>query len=305
VAELAAAVDCGTNSTRLLVGDGARAVERHTHITRLGADVDRTGRLDAGAVDRTLEVLAGYRDTLTAHGVTRVRAVATSAVRDATDGDAFLDAAESVLGTRPEVLTGTEEGRLAFCGATAGLDADRGPFCVIDVGGGSTELAVGAGGVDPEVLSLDMGSVRFTERFLHGDPPRPEELVAALSVAEAHLDDVARELPAVFDTATWIGVAGTVTTMAAVEIGLDPYDPDAIHGFELTRAAAEDVYRTLVTEPLADRVHNPGLPPDRAEVIVGGCTLVVSILRYFGIDPLVVSEADLLDGIVADLLAGR
>lgn len=304
MAELAAAVDCGTNSTRLLVGDGRTTVERHARVTRLGFGVDRTGVLHEEAVERTLGVLAGYRDVLAEHGVTRVRAVATSALRDAEDGHAFLDAAERVLGVRPEVLSGDEEGRLAFLGATASLDRGRGPFCVVDVGGGSTELAVGDGDGPPKVMSLDMGSVRFTERFLHGDPPRPEELVSALSVAEAHLDDVARELPEVFGAATWIGVAGTVTTMAAVEIGLDPYDPDVVHGFELTRAAAEDVYRTLVTEALADRVHNPGLPADRAEVIVGGCTLVVAVMRYFGIDPLVVSEHDLLDGIVADLLAG-
>ncbi|HSL57289.1 MAG TPA: Ppx/GppA phosphatase family protein [Acidimicrobiales bacterium] len=301
--ELVAAIDCGTNSTRLLVGDGERTVERLTQVTRLGAGVDRNGHLHAEAIDRTVDVLRAYRDVLAEHGVTRVRATATSAVRDADNGVAFLAAAEAAIGVRPDVLTGDEEGRLTFAGATSRLDPARGPFCVIDIGGGSTEFSIGDGSGTAEVVSVDMGSVRFTERFLPSDPPRPEELVSALSVAEAHLDDVARELPDIGATATWIAVAGTATTMAAVEIGLDPYDPDVIDGFELTRPAAEDVYRTLVTEALVDRVHNPGLHVDRAEVIVGGACLVVAIMRYFGIDPLVISERDLLDGIIAGLVS--
>ena len=147
-----------------------------------------------------------------------------------------------------------------------------------------------------------MGSVRFTERYIESDPPRPEELVACLSVAEAHLTDVLRELPDIVETQTFIGVAGTITTVAAVEIGLITYDPDRIHHFELTRAAAEDVYRTLVTEALADRVHNPGLQAERAEVIVGGSAILVAIMRGLSIDRLLISERDILDGVVAGLL---
>jgi len=304
MAELVAAIDCGTNSTRLLVGDGERTVERLNHVTRLGAGVDRHGHLDDEAIARTVGVLRDYRDVLAEHEVTRVRATATSAVRDADNGVEFLAAAEEAIGVRPEVLTGAEEGRLTFAGATSRLDPSRGPFGVIDIGGGSTEVAIGDGSGPARVVSVDMGAVRFTERFLPSDPPRPEELVSALSVAEVHLDDVARELPDIGATVTWIAVAGTATTMAAVEIGLDPYDPDVIEGFELSRAAAEDVYRTLVTEALTDRLHNPGLHPDRAEVIVGGACVMVAIMRYFGIDPLVISERDLLDGIVAELVRG-
>ncbi len=297
-----AAVDIGTNSVRLLVHDPERGtLQREARITRLGGGVDRTGRLDPAGIDRTESVLAEYRQFLERHGVEQVRAIATSAARDASNRDEFFTRAESALGVRPELLSGEEEGRLAFAGATTGLDPARGPFCVVDLGGGSTEFAVGTTELEG-ILSVDMGSVRFTERYVDTDPPEPEELVACLSVAEAHLLDVVRELPDISETATWIGVAGTITTVAAVEIGLATYDPDRIHHFELTKAAAEDVYRTLVTEPLEDRVHNPGLQPERAEVIVGGVTILVGIMRFFGIDPLLVSEHDILDGVAASLL---
>jgi len=302
VSQPVAAVDIGTNSVRLLVHDPERGtLQREARITRLGGGVDRTGRLDPAGIDRTESVLAEYRQFLERHGVEQVRAIATSAARDASNRDEFFTRAESALGVRPELLSGEEEGRLAFAGATTGLDPARGPFCVVDLGGGSTEFAVGTTELEG-ILSVDMGSVRFTERYVDTDPPEPEELVACLSVAEAHLLDVVRELPDISETATWIGVAGTITTVAAVEIGLATYDPDRIHHFELTKAAAEDVYRTLVTERLEDRVHNPGLQPERAEVIVGGVTILVGIMRFFGIDPLLVSEHDILDGVAASLL---
>lgn len=297
-------VDCGTNSIRLLVTDGASDLERQATITRLGGGVDRTGRLDPAGIDRTVEVLETYRTLLDHHGVDAVRVIATSASRDAANRDEFFTRAETAIGATPELLTGEQEAEAAFCGATADLDASDGPFCVIDLGGGSTEFAIGSTSLD-QVLSLDMGSVRFTERYVEHDPPRPEELVACLSVAEAHLTDVVREMPDIAETRTFIGVAGTITTMAAVEIGLITYDPERIHRFELTRPAAEDVYRTLVTEAFDDRVHNPGLQRERAEVIVGGSAIVVAIMRYFGIDPLVVSERDLLDGLAAGLLVGN
>jgi exopolyphosphatase / guanosine-5'-triphosphate,3'-diphosphate pyrophosphatase len=302
VSARAAAIDIGTNSVRLLVRDAdGTNLERIARITRLGGGVDRTGRLDPAGIDRTAEVLADYRTLLDQHQVEQVRAIATSASRDAANRDEFFERAERALGLRPELLSGDEEGRLAFAGATTGLDPSLGPFCVIDLGGGSTEFAIGTTELEG-ILSVDMGSVRFTERYVEHDPPRPEELVACISVAEAHLTDVVRELPSVVETATWIGVAGTITTVVAVEIGLAEYDPDRIHHFELSKAAAEDVYRTLVTEPLDDRLHNPGLPAERAEVIVGGSAILVAIMRQFGIDPLLVSEHDILDGVVGDLL---
>jgi exopolyphosphatase/guanosine-5'-triphosphate,3'-diphosphate pyrophosphatase len=298
------AVDCGTNSTRLLVSDGTTAAERLMRITRLGQAVDATGELAPEAIERTLAVLGEYRGVLDRHGVERVRMTATSAARDASNRDLFFVPATEIIGTAPELLTGEEEGRLSFAGATAELDVAEGPFLVVDIGGGSTEFAVGAGGGAPPdgVVSVDIGCVRVTEKFLHGDPPTAEELSQALSVLHDHLDDVTRELPAAADASTLVGLAGTVTTVAAVEQGLPGYDRDRIHHFVLTRAATEDVFRTLATEPRSQRVHNPGLEEARADVIVGGTTVLVSIMRYFDFDACLVSEADILDGLVLSLL---
>lgn len=285
-----AAVDIGTNSTRLLLGDDRRAT-----ITGLGRGVDRTGRLDDEAVARTVRVLDDYGAAIRAAGATEVRVVATSAARDAGNVEAFLDRAERALGARPQVLSGDAEARLAFAGATSWLDPARGPFLVVDIGGGSTELAVGT--TEPEhVRSMDTGAVRLTEQWLAGDPPTPEELSMAVSVVRTHIEEAGRELPAMASAATIVGVAGTVTTVAAVELG--GYDHDAVHGFRLSRAAAEDVFRTLATETLEDRRHNPGLQPERADVIVGGCCILVGLLRHLDAGELLVSERDLLDGLL-------
>jgi exopolyphosphatase / guanosine-5'-triphosphate,3'-diphosphate pyrophosphatase len=300
-----AAIDCGTNSTRLLVAevgpDGARtALERRNTITRLGQGVDATGRLDPDAVDRTVAVLREYRAVMDRLGVERLRITATSAARDAANSGAFFAAAEAAVGQRPELITGDEEGRLSFLGATAELDAALGPFLVVDIGGGSTEVILGTTEVDA-VRSLDMGCVRVTEKHLEHDPPQPEELSNALAWVGDHLEDLLREVPGVASARTLVGLAGTVTTVAAVEIGLATWDRDAIHHFRLTREAVEDVFRTLATEPLADRVHNPGLEEARADVIVGGCCVLVALLRRLGVDEVLVSEADILDGLVMSL----
>ena len=296
-----AAIDLGTNSTRLLVHDGERTLERLMTITRLGQDVDRTGRLADDAVDRVLTCLRDYRAVMDRFGVTRVRAAATSAARDAANREEFFDAVEAVIGARPELLSGFEEGRLSFRGATADLDPADGPFLVFDIGGGSTEFAFGTDEADA-AMSLDIGCVRLTEKYVESDPPAPEELVACLSITETHLDDVIREMPQIAQAQPHVGLAGTVSTAAAVEIGLAEYDRDQIHHFRLTREAAEDVYRTLVTESRADRIHNPGLEEARADVIVGGMCILVRIMRFFDMDELVVSEADILDGLVFSLL---
>lgn len=315
--DVVAAVDCGTNSTRLLVArrgpKGLETLDRRMAITRLGAGVDASGRLDPSAIDRTTEVLAGYRRVLDEFGVepsaTTVRAAATSAARDAANREDFFAAATQALGVTPELLSGTEEATLSFTGATADLDPTLGPFLVVDIGGGSTEFvlgSVGPGG-EPEVtgaLSVDLGCVRVSERFLHADPPLPEELSAALSVIQLHLDDVAREIPGAGSATTLIGLAGTVSATASVELGLASYDRDAIHHFTLTKPAVEDVFRTLATEALADRLHNPGLEPQRADVIVGGLCVLVGVLRYLGFTECLVSEADILDGLAMSLLWG-
>jgi exopolyphosphatase/guanosine-5'-triphosphate,3'-diphosphate pyrophosphatase len=302
-----AAIDCGTNSTRLLIARGddghVETLERQATITRLGAGVDATGTLDPAAVARTLEVLGRYRAVMEDHGVDRVRISATSAARDAANREDLFGAATEVMGIRPELLSGDEEARLSFVGATAELDPVHGPFLVVDIGGGSTEFAVGPGGGAPEgAISVDIGCVRLTEQYLHRDPPAPEELAAAISVAEAYLDDVVREVPASREASLMVGLAGTVTTVAAVELGLARYDRDRIHHFRLTRAAAEDVFRTLATEARADRIHNPGLEEARSDVIVGGCCVLVAVLRYFELAECLVSEADILDGMAAGLL---
>ena len=295
-------VDCGTNTTRLLVTDGqGPAAERRSEITRLGRGVDATGWLDPAAVERTLACLRDYREALDRHHPSAVRVVATSAVRDAANRSEFLDPAEAILGTVPEVLPGREEADLSFRGAVSELDPAGGPFLVVDIGGGSTELSFGTADCT-DALSLDIGSVRLTEKYIHHDPPRPEELAACLSVTELHLDDAVRAIEALSGDCRLVGVAGTITTVAAVELGLAAYDRDRIHHFRLSKEAAEDVFRTLATEALADRVHNPGLHPGRADVIVAGACILVRIMRYFDFDECLVSESDLLDGLALSLL---
>ena len=299
---LVAVVDCGTNTTRLLISDGrSPAVERRSEITRLGRGVDAAGRLDPAAVERTLDCLRQYREAIDVHRPSALRVVATSAVRDAANRAEFLGPAESILGAVPEVLPGSEEASLGFRGAVRYLDPADGPFLVVDIGGGSTELSFGTERCT-DALSLDIGSVRLTEKYVHHDPPQPEELSACLSVTELHLDDAVRAVPALAGPCRLVGVAGTITTIAAVELGLDPYDRDAIHHFRLSKEAAEDVFRTLATEALADRIHNPGLHPGRADVIVAGVCILVRIMRYFDFDECLVSESDLLDGMVLSLL---
>jgi exopolyphosphatase/guanosine-5'-triphosphate,3'-diphosphate pyrophosphatase len=309
-----AAIDCGTNSTRLLIArpenGRLQTMERLMRITRLGQGVDQGQALKPEAIDRTISVLKQYHDVMDEFGVSQVRMTATSAARDATNREDFFGAAEQAVGVRPELLNGDDEGRLSFAGATSELDPADGPFLVVDIGGGSTEFAVGPAPTslgptsqDPSgVISVDIGCVRLTERFLPSDPPRPEELSQALSFVHDYLDDVEREIPAVHDAARFVGLAGTVTTVAAVEMGLPAYDRDRIHHFVLTRDAAEDVFRTLATEKRADRIHNPGLEEARADVIVGGCVVLVAIMRHFQFDTCLVSEADILDGLALSLL---
>jgi exopolyphosphatase / guanosine-5'-triphosphate,3'-diphosphate pyrophosphatase len=303
-----AAVDIGTNSTRLLVadveGEGAdasvRQIEREMRITRLGAGVDAERVLRADAIERTVAVLREYGETIERLGATRVRAAATSASRDARNRDEFFGpATEALHGVRPELLSGEEEAALSFLGATAGLHEPT-PYLVVDVGGGSTEFVVGTD--KPEgLISINVGCVRLTEQFLQSDPPEPEELSNAVSAVRDHLADVGREVPGVAGAATLVGLAGTVTTLAAIELGLTTYDPKAVHHFRLGRQAAEDVFRTLATEPIAQRRHNPGLDPGRVDVIVGGAVIVVSILRHFGFPEMLVSETDILDGLARSL----
>jgi exopolyphosphatase / guanosine-5'-triphosphate,3'-diphosphate pyrophosphatase len=307
-----AAIDCGTNSTRLLVAEPPLApsgraplvtVERLMRITRLGRGVSASGQLSPEGVEATVTVLREYRKVLDGLGVDdphRIRMTATSAARDSANREEFFDAAEATVGVRPELLSGDEEAALSFIGATAELDPAEGPFLVVDIGGGSTELAVGTTEMTG-AKSIDVGCVRLTEQYLHHDPPLPEELVACLSITEAWLDDVVRGVPDVSSARTFIGLAGTVSTVAAVEIGLAVYDRDRIHHFHLTREAGEDVFRTLATESFDERIENPGLEKGRADVIVAGCCILQAVFRFFGFTECLVSEADILDGLVRSI----
>ena len=292
-----AGIDCGTNSTRLIIGDGTTTFEREMTITGLGRGVDATGKLSDEGIQRVQEALAGYRGIMDNYELAGVRMTATSAARDAENREDFFAVSEQTVGVRPELISGEEEAELSFLGATAELDPADGPFLVFDIGGGSTEFAVGGSRMEGGI-STDMGSVRFTEKYVESDPPRPEELVACLSVAETHLNDVAREVPMAMGARQLVGLAGTVSTAAAVEIGLAEYVRDKIHHFRLTRDAVEDVYRTLVTESREDRKFNPGLEEGRVDTIVGGMCILARIVRYFDAEDILVSESDILDGLI-------
>jgi len=292
-----AAIDCGTNSTRLLIHDGERALARLMRITRLGQGVDATGLLADEAIGRTIAVLREYREVIDSFDVSKVRMTATSAARDASNRSVFFDAAKDAIGVAPELLSGQQEGTLSFRGATADLSPADGPFLVVDIGGGSTEFSFGSAACD-YARSVDIGCVRLTEKFIAHDPSRPEELLACLTYVETYVDDIVHDWPDIATARRFVGLAGTVTTTAAIEQGLPLYDRERIHHFVLTRAAVEDVFRTLATESLEDRVYNPGLERERADVIVGGCCILVSIMRTFGFDECLVSEADILDGLI-------
>jgi len=303
--EPVAAIDCGTNSVRLLITDGGGdQIERLMRITRLGQGVDATGRFHPDAIGRTLEVLGEYRSVIDRHGVRHVRMGATSASRDAANREEFFAGAREILGVEPEIISGEAEGRLSFRGATADLDPALGPFLVCDIGGGSTEFVFGTTEAEA-TISVDMGCVRITEAWLHHDPPTAEELSQALSVIDIHLDDVARAIPDLSEARTFVGLAGTVSNTASVELGLQEYDRSRIHHFVLSRSAVEDVFRTLATESVEDRKDNPGLEPQRADVIVGGLCVLVATMRRFGLGECLVSESDILDGLAMSLLDER
>ncbi len=297
-----AAIDIGTNSVKLLVRHGSDRFS-HAVAVRLGEGMHATRELQPEPIARTLDALRRLRSLADERGVARLGVVATSATRDARNRDAFLDAAAEILGTRPIVLSGEDEGRLAYSGSCIDLpDGVGSPRLVVDIGGGSTELMVGAGDA-LSVASIDLGCVRLTESHLRSDPPRPDELTNAIGLVQDHLDDVIRDLPDILDVASIVGIGGTITTVAAVEVGIADYE--ALHGFWLSRHAAEDVFRTLATERLSDRVHNPGLPADRATVIVGGLCVLVAVLRKLRADGLTLSRRAAVDGICAALVEDR
>ncbi|HEX4244071.1 MAG TPA: Ppx/GppA phosphatase family protein [Acidimicrobiales bacterium] len=300
-----AAIDCGTNSTRLLVAAASGApLERLMRITRLGEGVDATGRLSPAAIERCVTVLQEYRNAVDRLGAVSVRLVATSAVRDAANGDLFLAAAAEASGATPELLTGLEEGRLSLAGAVAELDEADGPFLILDIGGGSTELVAGS---DPEdaaidAVSLQLGCVRILERFFHHDPPAADELAAARLVVGEALDGVAVAHPRFAQANRLVGLAGTVSTLSALEQGVAEYDRDRIHHSVLTAAQATEWFHRLASENTQARLTRPGMEPGRADVIVGGALVLDAVMSRFGFDQCLVSESDILDGLVSSQL---
>ncbi len=299
-----AAIDCGTNSTRLLVVDGTgRALERLMRITRLGQGVDATRRLAPKAIGRTLEVLEAYAKTMVHHEVSAARLVATSAVRDAANGQEFLDRASAVAGVRAELLSGDAEGRLAYAGATADLPPSAGDDLVIDIGGGSTELVLAHHG-QVKAVSLDLGCVRLSERYLQHDPPLPEELAAATAAIAAELDRAVSSLGHLRTLAKGsrlIGLAGTVSTLVTLELKLTEYDRALVHHAVLPAALVARWCEVLGAETASGRAARPGIEPGRADVIVGGVLVLREVMGRFGFAECLVSEADILDGLVASL----
>ena len=294
-----AALDIGTNSVRLLVTDAAgNELERLMRMTRLGQGVDVTGELAPEAITRTVAVLAEYAARLRVHGATRVRAAATSAARDARNGEEFFDAAERALGVRPELLSGDAEAHWSFFGATLDLAASNAPFLVIDLGGGSTEFVLGKG--QPEAaISLQMGCVRMSERHLSSDPPTREQLAACAADVRRELSRV-REVMDVSKAHTVIGLAGTVTALSAMQLGLARYDATRTHHSRLSAASVEALALRLASATVAER-RGLLVEPARAEVIVGGAIVLKTTMTELGLTELLVSEHDILDGLAASL----
>ena len=298
--EIFAAIDIGSNSTNLLIVDqSGQTLERIVRSTRLGAYIATTGALSAESMQRTLECLSEYESLIKQHKVSRRRTVATAACRVANNTSQFFAEVKKISGTEPELISGEIEGALSFVGATSSLD-EKMATLVIDIGGASTELMVGNETLDFAV-SLPFGAVNLTEAELHRDPPRPEELTNAISLVSDAIDDVAHNYPLIGQIDRVVGVAGTIVTVAAVEVGQKTFDPSALHKLKLSREAVEDVFRTLATERLSDRVFNPGLPRDRADIIVGGCCVLVAVMRRLQISEIVVSQYNLLDGLISEL----
>jgi exopolyphosphatase/guanosine-5'-triphosphate,3'-diphosphate pyrophosphatase len=326
-----AAVDCGTNSLRLLIADvdPDRAqltdVARRMEIVRLGQGVDATGRLAPEALARTTGVLADYAAVIAASGAHAIRMVATSATRDAANAEEFTRRVTEVLGVAPEVLTGAEEARLSFTGATAELaaEADGGLFLVADIGGGSTEFVLGAavpprggdppgsprarGGsppprtpLTPWAASVNVGCVRMTERHLHGDPPTPDQIAAAAADIDAALDTVSGTVP-VREARTLIGLAGSVTTVAGIAMHLPAYDAGRIHHARVSAADVHEVTRSLLAQTRTARAAIGVMHPGRVDVIGGGALVLDRIMERFGFTEVLVSEHDILDGIAWSL----
>ncbi|GGZ23966.1 hydrolase [Streptomyces inusitatus] len=295
-----AAIDCGTNSIRLLVADVDPAtgslteLDRRMTIVRLGQGVDRTGRLAPEALERTFAACREYAAVIKEHGADRLRFVATSASRDAENRAEFVGGVLDILGVEPEVITGDQEAEFSFTGATKELAGDE-ERLVVDIGGGSTEFVLGREHVEA-ARSVDIGCVRLTERHIRSDPPAAAELDAVRADIEAALDLAAGTVPLTGDR-TLVGLAGSVTTLAGIALGLDAYDSAAIHRARIPRARVAEITRALTTATHAERAAIPVMHPGRVDVIVSGALVLLAIMDRTGASEVVVSEHDILDGI--------
>ncbi len=298
-----AAIDIGTNTTRLIVAEVAGSkleeLERRTVITRLGEGVDESGVLSSAGIERVQETLSEYAEIVERLDAAPTLVVATSAVRDASNGGEFLSEIERRFGFKVRLLSGSEEALLAFRGATLGRSLMR-SVLVVDIGGGSTELVLGDAGGPSFHVSLDIGAVRLTERYLHSDPPGPAELDhCAMAVRELLVDRIPAGV--LHAPTTAIGNAGTITTIAALDQSLPAYDRDRVHGYSVTRRAVHEQLTRLAALPLSERRQVPALEPERAPVIVAGAIVCSELLDAFALDAIEASELDILDG--AALLA--
>jgi exopolyphosphatase / guanosine-5'-triphosphate,3'-diphosphate pyrophosphatase len=299
-----AAIDVGTNSTRLLVAEdqpgGFRSIDRRMVITRLGQGVDRTRALAPDALERTLRTIADYAATCGELGVERMRVTGTSAVRDAKNRDEFFTGVKQLTGQVPELLSGEQEARATFLGTLSDL-VEPGPVVVVDIGGGSTELIVGT--TEPErLVSLDIGCVRLYEKYLESDPPSAEELEALRAEVMEGLEVVKLDL-AVPVGARFIGVAGTVSQLALLKAGIPVYDPDVTHHAVLSHGDVRMIARRLASLPYAQRKRVKGLEAGRVDVIVAGAEILLCVLEAFDAPEILTSEKDILDGLVIQLLA--
>ena len=297
-----AVVDLGTNSTRLLVANvteqhTVEELERHTTVTRLGQGVDRSGRLADEAIDRVMNALAEYKRLIDQHGAHHVAALATSAVRDSENGDEFRALMKERFGFHARTISGDEEARLTFLGATSARTDTHDPTLVIDIGGGSTEFVVGRPGADPDFhVSTQSGSVRQTERHIHADPPARDQLEVLKREVTGIIEESVPQ--PVRDAVTrGIAVAGTATQLAAIDQALDPYDVEHVHGYSLERTACEAILERLAAVGLDERRRTiKGLHPDRAPTIVAGAAILVQAMEAFGLARVETSETDILHG---------
>ncbi|MDH2428768.1 Ppx/GppA phosphatase family protein [Sphaerisporangium sp. TRM90804] len=298
-----AAIDCGTNSVRLLVADVSADgvlsdVERRMEIVRLGEGVDKTGRLSPEALERTFTAMRGYAKLIRDHDASRVRVVATSATRDAANRADFTGGVREIFGVGPEVVTGSEEAHLSFLGATASLGDVEPPVLVLDIGGGSTEFVLGTADVD-SAISVDIGCVRMTERHLAAGVT-PETVAATVADIDAALDRVSAAVP-VARARTLIGLAGSVTTVAGIALDLPAYDPERIHGSRVPAARVHEVSQWLLDLTYEQRAAIPVMHPGRVDVIGAGALILDRVMSRFGFAEVAVSEHDILDGIALSL----